>query len=178
MCFGSCGAVATALLGLAGPGDYLLAALLFIVAEVGFSLGNIFYDAFLPTLAGDAADLDRLSSRGYALGYVGGGLALLLAFILIQWHGAFGLSDTLTRLQQKYRSSRRAHEEQRVFENLQLRFRQVHGASAWWPAMCEAAQRMDFAWVSLKTIHPDGRRPLYSIANPVDEIRARRQPPK
>jgi UDP-GlcNAc:undecaprenyl-phosphate GlcNAc-1-phosphate transferase len=83
--------------------------------------------------------------------------ALGLIVLLFYAVGAFGLSDTLTRLQQKYRSSRRAHEEQRVFENLQLRFRQVHGDSAWWPALCEAAQRMDFAWVSLKTIHPDGR---------------------
>jgi UDP-GlcNAc:undecaprenyl-phosphate GlcNAc-1-phosphate transferase len=83
--------------------------------------------------------------------------ALILLVLLFYAVGAFGLHDTLAHLQQKYRCSRRAHEEQRAFENLQLRFRQVHGDSTWWPALCEAAQRMDFAWVSLKTIHPDGR---------------------
>ena len=81
------------------------------------------------------------------------GLIVLLFYVV----GVFGLHDTVARLQQKYRSSHRAHEEQRTFENLQLRFRQVHGNSPWWPALCEAGQRMDFAWVSLKTIHPDGR---------------------
>jgi UDP-GlcNAc:undecaprenyl-phosphate GlcNAc-1-phosphate transferase len=83
--------------------------------------------------------------------------ALALIVLLFYVVGAFGLHDMAARLQQKHRSSRRAQEEQRTFENLQLRFRQVHGDSPWWPALCEAAQRMDFAWVSLKTIHPDGR---------------------
>jgi UMF1 family MFS transporter len=86
------GAAATCALALAGPGEYLLAALLFIVANAAFAAGNIFYNAFLPALA-DGPDLDRLSARGYALGYVGGGMALLLAFILVQWHGVFGLPE-------------------------------------------------------------------------------------
>lgn len=94
--FGSLGAVTTALLCLAGPGDYALAALLFIVAEIGFAVGNIFYDSFLPTLAGNEAELDRLSARGYAFGYLGGGLALLLAFVLIQWPHVFGLAGRAT----------------------------------------------------------------------------------
>jgi len=33
----------------------------------------------------------------------------------------------------------------------------VRDARQWWEAVCEAARRMDFAWVSLKTLHPDGR---------------------
>jgi UMF1 family MFS transporter len=86
------GAAATCGLALAGPGDYLLAALFFIVANAGFAAGNIFYNAFLPALA-DGPELDRLSARGYALGYIGGGVALLLCFVLIQWHGAFALPD-------------------------------------------------------------------------------------
>jgi UDP-GlcNAc:undecaprenyl-phosphate GlcNAc-1-phosphate transferase len=85
--------------------------------------------------------------------------AVALGLIMLLFHvvGVFGLHDTLARLQQKYRSSSRAHEEQRIFEALQLRLRHVHGGSAWWLALCEAAQRMDFAWVSLKTTHSDGR---------------------
>ncbi len=83
--------------------------------------------------------------------------ALSLIVLLFCAVGVFGLRDTVARFRQKYRSSHRVQEEQRTFESLQLRLRQARGDSAWWPAMCEAAQRMDFAWVSLKTVHPDGR---------------------
>ena len=93
--FALTGATATSLLVFAGPGDYLLAALLFIVANIGFAAGNIFYNAFLPALA-DGAELDRLSARGFALGYVGGGLMLLLAFVLIQGYELFGFADRAT----------------------------------------------------------------------------------
>jgi UMF1 family MFS transporter len=86
------GAVATALLALAGPGRYLLAALLFVVANVGFAAGNVFYNAFLPALANES-ELDRLSARGFALGYIGGGLMLFLAFVLIEKAHAFGFAD-------------------------------------------------------------------------------------
>jgi len=90
--FALVGAVATSLLALAGPGQYLLAAGLFVIANAGFAAGNIFYNAFLPALA-DNSELDRLSSRGFALGYIGGGVMLLIAFLLIQFHGFFGFAD-------------------------------------------------------------------------------------
>ena len=86
------GACATMLLYTAGPGDHLLAAGLFLLGNAGFAAGNIFYNAFLPDLAtGTAAD--RLSSKAYALGYLGGGLALALIFLLIQGHAWFGIAD-------------------------------------------------------------------------------------
>ncbi len=85
------GSGATALLALAGPGRYLLAAGLFVISNVGFAGGNIFYNAFLPALA-EGPEMDRLSARGFALGYVGGGLALLLVFVLISHPALFGLS--------------------------------------------------------------------------------------
>ncbi len=90
--FGMVGATATALLWLTGPGDYLLVVVLFVVANVGFAAGNIFYNAFLPALA-QGPELDRLSARGFALGYLGGGLMLLIAFVLIQAHEFFGFAD-------------------------------------------------------------------------------------
>ena len=86
------GATTTGLLAFAGPGQYLLAAGLFVIANIGFAAGNIFYNAFLPALANDH-ELDRLSARGYALGYIGGGLMLLIAFMMIQFHGFFGFAD-------------------------------------------------------------------------------------
>jgi UMF1 family MFS transporter len=92
--FGYClvGALATALLFFATPGRYLLAAFLFIAANIGFAGGNVFYNAFLPKLAANH-ELDRLSSRGFAYGYIGGGLALLLVFAMIQGYTFFGFAD-------------------------------------------------------------------------------------
>jgi UMF1 family MFS transporter len=90
--FALVGATATALLALAGPGRYLLAATLFVVANIGFAAGNIFYNAFLPALA-ESHEIDRLSSRGFALGYIGGGVMLLIAFALIQGYEIFGFAD-------------------------------------------------------------------------------------
>jgi UMF1 family MFS transporter len=86
------GAGSTALLVLAGPGQYLLATALFIVANIGFATGNIFYNSFLPALA-EKSELDKLSSRGFAFGYIGGGLALLITFIMIQQYQMFGFPD-------------------------------------------------------------------------------------
>lgn len=88
----SIGSIATALLFLAGSGDWLLAAGLFLVANIGFATGNIFYNAFLPELA-KGIDADRLSSRAYAWGYLGGGVALALIFLLIEGHAVIGVAD-------------------------------------------------------------------------------------
>ncbi len=85
--------------------------------------------------------------------------AVAMGLIVLVFHvvGAVRLGDALERLQSKYECSRRQREEQRTFESLQLRFRQAHEDGLWWQAVCEAAARMDFAWVSLKTIQADGR---------------------
>ncbi|APG27092.1 hypothetical protein A7E78_04120 [Syntrophotalea acetylenivorans] len=86
------GSVATGLLAMAGPGNYLLAAGLFVAANACFAAGNIFYNAFLPMLS-QGTEMVRLSARGFAFGYLGGGLALLLVFILISRPALFGLED-------------------------------------------------------------------------------------
>lgn len=86
------GAAATTMLSATRPGDYLMAGGLFILANFGFATANIFYNSFLPALAPDD-QLDRLSSYGFALGYIGGGLALALVFIMIQWYEFFGFAD-------------------------------------------------------------------------------------
>jgi len=53
-----------------------------VVTQFGFVAANVFYDGFLPEIASDDT-IDQVSSRGFALGYLGGGLYLLLALILI-----------------------------------------------------------------------------------------------
>ncbi len=97
--FCTLGSLATASLFFTGPGQYLLAAALFVLGNIGFAAGNIFYNAYLPGLA-TGHELDRLSARGFAFGYIGGGLTLLLVFLLIQQYDLLGLPDksTATRL--------------------------------------------------------------------------------
>lgn len=85
------GCTATALLSLTASGDYIWAAALFIFGNIGFAGGNILYNAYLPLLA-TGNEIDRLSARGFAYGYVGGGLLLALVFLLILQHQSFGFS--------------------------------------------------------------------------------------
>lgn len=92
------GCCATALLSLTASGDYLWAAALFIVGNIGFAGGNILYNAYLPLLA-PAAEVDRLSARGFAFGYIGGGLLLALVFLLIIKHQAFGFAGPGSAIQ-------------------------------------------------------------------------------
>ncbi len=77
------GAIASSLLFFSGEGDYLLVSFLFIIGMVGFSGGNVFYDAFLPEIA-PRNQIDYISSKGYAYGYIGGGLLLFIALMMIQ----------------------------------------------------------------------------------------------
>ena len=84
------GAGATAGLFAVQHGDWVLAAALFGLANIGVVASFVFYDALLPHVAREG-ELDRLSSAGYALGYVGGGLLLLANLLLIQHPGWFGL---------------------------------------------------------------------------------------
>ena len=60
-------------------GDLALASVLFVLAMVGATGSFVFYEALLPHIA-SPAEVDRVSTAGYALGYVGGGV--LLAFNL------------------------------------------------------------------------------------------------
>ncbi len=73
---------ATALLYLVGPGDLLAGSLLFVVANIGFAGGNGIYNAFLSELSSED-DVGRLSGYGFALGYLGGLVALALCMPLL-----------------------------------------------------------------------------------------------
>lgn len=86
------GALATLGLGFCGAGDVQGTLLLFCIGQYAFVSANVFYDAFLPFLA-TGRDMDRLSGQGYALGYLGGGLLLLLNVLFIHFHQAFGVDQ-------------------------------------------------------------------------------------
>ncbi len=63
----------------------------FAVAFVAFAMGNVIYDALLPSVA-RADELHRVSARGFAWGYLGGGLLLALHAALLLMPQRFGLS--------------------------------------------------------------------------------------
>lgn len=84
------GVVGSAGLAFLGQNTFVLASLIFAVANFGFAGGNIFYESLLPQVArGD--DLDRVSALGYALGYLGGGVLLVANSILLLWPEWLGL---------------------------------------------------------------------------------------
>lgn len=91
------GVLGTASLAFLSSDEYLLASLLFAVANLGFAGGNIFYEALLPQVA-RAHDLDRVSARGYALGYLGGGLLLVVNALWLYRPHWFGLADRAAAL--------------------------------------------------------------------------------
>lgn len=95
MVFASLGAASTLAMGLVGPGDVVLALLLFMIANFSFVSANVFYDAFLPHLA-DPDELDAVSGRGYAWGYAGGGILFVLQLLLVQFHESIGIASAAT----------------------------------------------------------------------------------
>ncbi|MDF1504154.1 MFS transporter [Roseisolibacter sp. H3M3-2] len=88
--FALLGAAACAAMFLVGRGDVTLASALYAAAMVGAAGSMAFYGALLPHVA-RADEIDRVSTAGYALGYVGGGVLLALNLAWIQLPGAFGL---------------------------------------------------------------------------------------
>lgn len=90
--FMAIGIIATSLLVFVGPGDWQLAAWLYLIATLGYVGSNVFYDALLPLVA-KPHELDRASTAGYALGYVGGGLLLALNLAWITSPTTFGFAD-------------------------------------------------------------------------------------
>lgn len=64
------------------PDDWLLGSILYIAGIIGFAGSLVFYDALLPHVA-NKDDIDYVSARGYAMGYIGGGLLLLINVVMI-----------------------------------------------------------------------------------------------
>jgi UMF1 family MFS transporter len=84
------GAAAVAGLFFVHTGDLTLASWLFVLALIGVAGSYVFYEALLPHIA-RGRELDRVSTAGYALGYVGGGILLALNLAWIQKPAWFGL---------------------------------------------------------------------------------------
>lgn len=75
--------IPTSLLYFTGSGDIYFALLLFIIANIGFEAGLVFYDAFLPEITA-VKNYGRVSGYGFAMGYLGSLVVLALSFPFIQ----------------------------------------------------------------------------------------------
>ena len=91
-CFG--GSLFTTLLFFSRSGDVWMTMIFFFLANTCFVSANIFYDSFLPHIA-SRSEIDQVSGRGYAYGYLGGGLQFLICLILILAHNKIGIEKTL-----------------------------------------------------------------------------------
>jgi UMF1 family MFS transporter len=76
------GAAATIAMAFVTGDRYLLGGVLVIVANIAFGSAQVVYYSFLPQLGGPD-DRDAISSRGWAVGYLGGGLLLALNLAVV-----------------------------------------------------------------------------------------------
>ncbi|MBL8826119.1 MAG: MFS transporter [Planctomycetaceae bacterium] len=90
---------ALAMIALAGtPVEYpWVITALFILAAFMFELSLAFYNGFLPELT-DEHSINRVSAWGFGLGYIGGGLSLVVAMLLLQFGPAVGLDSLAAQL--------------------------------------------------------------------------------
>jgi UMF1 family MFS transporter len=90
--FVAIGAAACAWMFFLTRGDWVTALTLYIIANVGVAGSIVFYESLLPHLvSGD--ELDRVSTAGYALGYLGGGVLLAINIVMMSNPSWFGLAD-------------------------------------------------------------------------------------
>jgi len=90
--FAFLGAAAMGATYFVGRGDWLGGATLFVLANIGAVASIVFYNSLLPHIA-RPDEMDRVSTAGFALGYVSGGLVLALNLATIQRPELFGIPD-------------------------------------------------------------------------------------
>ena len=78
-------------------GEWLLALGLFLLANIAIATSFVFYDALLPHIA-SPHEMDRVSTSGYALGYIGGGVLLAINLAWIMFPAWWGLSGTVAAI--------------------------------------------------------------------------------
>lgn len=92
--FAYMGVLMTSMLFLLEKGQWIAASVFYAIGVIGFSAGNIFYDALLPMIAGDRK-IDFISALGYALGYLGGGVLFVLNIFMTHKPEWFGFENAV-----------------------------------------------------------------------------------
>jgi len=85
------GMITTVGLALVPASQWRWLLVIYIFSAIGYSASNLFYDSFLIDIADDK-DMNRISTHGYAYGYLGGVIAFIL-FLILQLTGGFGMLD-------------------------------------------------------------------------------------
>ena len=88
------GAGTTAAMFFLGEGTFLLGGVLFLFANVAFGASEAIYNSFLPEIA-DPQHRDAVSSKGFGIGYLGGGVLLALNLVLFLRASRVGISDAM-----------------------------------------------------------------------------------
>jgi len=92
--FAFMGIVMTGSLCLVAEGNWIIAMVIYVLATIGFSGGNIFYDSLIMDVAPEKK-VDFVSALGFSLGYLGGGLLFLLNVAMILSPTTFGLNNSI-----------------------------------------------------------------------------------
>lgn len=92
--FATIGAVATILMFFVTGNLWWLGGVLYIIANLAFGAAIVFYNAYLPDIASED-ERDRVSSYGWAMGYLGGGILLALNLAFFQLRESLGVSTDL-----------------------------------------------------------------------------------
>jgi MFS transporter, UMF1 family len=92
--FAYTGALATAAMYFLHGDQYLFGGVLFLVANLAFGASIVVYNSFLPDIA-PPEQRDAVSSTGWGIGYLGGGLLLALNLVLFTKAKALGLSESM-----------------------------------------------------------------------------------
>jgi UMF1 family MFS transporter len=95
--FAYLGIVMTGGLWIVDKGYWQMAVLFYVLAALGFSGSNIFYDSLLPGVASEKK-VDYVSSLGFGMGYIGGGILFLLNVIMYLKPDFFGIPDGATAI--------------------------------------------------------------------------------
>ena len=101
--FAFLGVIMTGGLWMVAQGNWQMAVLFYVIATIGFSSGIVFYDALLPGLASEER-VDAVSSLGYGLGYLGGGLLFLVNVFMYLKPEIFGIPDGATAIKLSFLS--------------------------------------------------------------------------
>ena len=92
--FAFLGIIATGYLFFIPESSWKLAVVFYGIGVIGFSGGNIFYDSLLVTVSKEK-ERNRVSSLGFSLGYLGGGILFLLNVVMFLYPNWFGLEDQI-----------------------------------------------------------------------------------